>query len=123
MTIDLIPPNLPLLPPEEVRIEQVSAILYPDRRRVRVEVSITPFRERPNLEIVLRNGEGRVVSSASAVAVMNFRLAFTLHLRDRADPSPDYRATVTLYYDDPQAPQDERDAPLTDAPIAPSQSY
>lgn len=114
MTMDLIPPNLPLLPPEEVRIESVRALLYPDRRRVRVEVTLTPFRERPNLEIALLSGEGRTVSSANAVAVMNFRLAFTLHLRDSKAPAADFRARVTLYYDDPQTPQDEQEAPLTE---------
>lgn len=113
MTTDLIPPNLPLLPPEEVRIERVRATPYPDRRRVRVEVDLTPFRERPNLEIVLRNGEGNVVASASAVAVMTFRLAFTLHLRDTGDPTPDYRAVVILYYDDRQSAVDRCEVPLT----------
>lgn len=114
MTIDLIPPDLPLRPPEEVRIASVRAMLYPDRRRVRVEVTLTPFRERPNLEIALHNGTGQIVSSASAVAVMNFRLAFTLHLRGSDEPAPDYRARVTLYYDDIHSPQDEQETPLTE---------
>ncbi|MGQ9851442.1 MAG: hypothetical protein ACUVSU_15465 [Aggregatilineaceae bacterium] len=116
MNTELIPPNLPLLPPEEVRIESVRATLYPDRRRVRVEVDLTPFHERPNLEIVLRDAGGQVVSSASAVSVMHFRLAFTLHLREGGDPTPGYHTIVTLYYDDLQSPQDSYQAPLTDTP-------
>lgn len=105
-------PGLPLLPPEEVRIERVRAVPYADRRRVKVEVDITPFRERPNLEIAIRNSAGDTVAAASAVAVMAFHLAFTLHLRGDSDAGPGYEAVVLLYYDDPGLPQDRRQTPL-----------
>ena len=105
-------PNLPLLPPDEVRIERVRAVPYPDRRRVRVEVDVTPFRERPNLEIAIRNDAGKVVATTSVVAAMAFHLAFTLHLRDGGEAGPAYEVIVLLYYDDPLAPQDRRQVPL-----------
>ena len=105
-------PQLPLLPPDEVRIERVRAVPYPDRRRVRVEVDLTPFRERPNLEIAIRNAAGDIVATASAVAVMTFHLAFTLHLRGGGEAGPGYEAVVLLYYDDPRSPQDRCQTPL-----------
>lgn len=108
-------PGLPLLPPDEVRIERVRAALYPDRRRVRVEVDITPFRERPNLEIAIRNDAGKVVAATSVVAAMAFHLAFTLHLREGGEAGPGYESVVLLYYDDPLAPQDRHHAPLLPA--------
>lgn len=108
-------PGLPLLPPDQVRIEQVRAVPYPDRRRVRVEVEITPFRERPNLEIAISNQAGRAVATASAVDLMTFRTAFTLHLRGSDEAGPGYEVLVLLYYDDPLAPQDRYQAPLSPA--------
>lgn len=108
-------PGLPLLPPDQVRIERVRAVLYPDRRRVRVEVDITPFRERPNLEIAIRNDAGKVVAATSVVAAMAFHPAFTLHLREGGEAASGYEVVVLLYYDDPLAPQDRHQAPLSPA--------
>jgi hypothetical protein len=88
MSIDLILQNNDnLLPREEVRVERVKAAPYPDGRRVHVEVTVTPFRERPNLEITIINAGGKTVSSTSAIAIMNFRVTFTLHLRGVDDPA------------------------------------
>ncbi len=117
-------PGLPLLPPDEVRIERVRAVPYSDRRRVKVEVDITPFRERPNLEIAIRSDAGDMVATASAIDVMAFHLAFTLHLRDGGEVRPGYEVVVLLYYDDPLSPQDQRQAPLTpaDSPAGPDSS-
>ena len=108
-------PGLPLLPPDEVRIERVRAAPYADGRRVKVEVDITPFRERPNLEIAILSGTGDIVATASAIDVMAFHLAFTLHLRGGGDAGPGYEVVVLLYYDDPLAPQDRRQAPVAPA--------
>lgn len=110
-------PGLPLLPPNEVRIERVRAAPYPDGQRVKVEVDITPFRQRPNLEIAILSGTGDIVATASAIDVMAFHLAFTLHLRGGGDAGPGYEVIVLLYYDDPLAPQDRRQAPV--APVTP----
>ncbi|MCZ7538671.1 MAG: hypothetical protein M5U29_01865 [Anaerolineae bacterium] len=106
-------PGLPLLPPDQVRIERVRAMPYPDRRRIRVEVEVTPFRERPSLEIAICNQAGEVVATASAIDLMAFRVVFTLHLRDGGEAGPGYGVVVLLYYDDPLAPQDRHQAPLS----------
>lgn len=116
MTIDLILQNPNLLPRDEVRIERVTATPYPDRRRVKIEVDITPFREQPNLEISIRRADGLLAASSSVVAVMHFKVAFNLHLRGMDDPTGDYQVRVQLYYDDAAVPQDTRDTDLTIAP-------
>lgn len=114
MSMDLFLQNNPdLRPRDEVRLERVTASAFPDRLRVKIEVEITPFRERPNLEIALLDSVGRPVAEASAVAVMNFSVAFVLHIRGVDDPAGDYTARVQLYFDDAASPQDQRDAPLT----------
>ena len=100
-----------LRPREEVRIERVAAT-YPSHQRVKVEVVVTPFRERPNLEITIRDVDDQIVSSASVVALMNFNVAFNLHLRGIDEPTGDYAVQVQLYYDDVQVPQDMQVANL-----------
>jgi hypothetical protein len=112
MSIDLILQNNDnLLPRDEVRIESVKATPYPDGRRIHVEVTITPFRERPNLEIAILNAQEKVVSTA--IAIMSFRLALTMHLRGVTDPTGSYAVRVHLYYEDAATPQDTHTAALT----------
>ncbi len=68
------------MPRDEVRIENVTAAPYPDGRRVHVEITVTPFRERPNLEITITSSEGPPATT-SAIEIMDFRVSFNLHLR------------------------------------------
>ncbi len=68
--------NRNLLPRKDVRITGITATPYDDRRRVRVEIEITPFAERPNLDISIQNERGQVVASASAIAIMNLHCIY-----------------------------------------------
>lgn len=116
MNIELILPNNENLRPRpEVAVEQVNATFLPDGQRVRVEVSVTPFREQPNLVIVLADGSGQRYASANAVAIMNFRLAFVLHLRGTSPAPADLLCRVALYYDDPASAQSVREVAVTRA--------
>lgn len=113
MSIDLnILNNDNLAPRDEVILERVSTKPYPDGKRVRVEIDVTPFRERPNIEIEIAKPSSdhaaQSVAQASILATMNFRMAFTLHLRGIEDTNGDYTVRVTLYYDDIQAPTDQK---------------
>jgi len=94
-----------LQPRENVRIVQVKATPYPDGVRVRVEIHLTPFQERPSLEISARQVGGPVVAQMSVIETMIPTLEFTLHLRGEGDPSGAYVLTVDLYYDDYTNPQ------------------
>ncbi len=102
-----------LQPRDQVRIERVAATPYPDRRRVKVEIEVTPFRERPNLAIMLLDADDQPVASTSVIAIMHFQVAFNLHLRGTEDPTGSYTARVHLYYEDAGSPQDTCDATLT----------
>lgn len=113
MSIDLIlQNNRNLLPREEVRIERVAATPYPDGRRVHVDIAITPFRERPNLEMAILTRAGETAASTSAIAVMNTKVGFNLHLRGASDSDGDYTVRVALYYEDFNAPQDIHESAL-----------
>jgi len=101
-----------LVPREEVRIERVEAQVYDDQRRVKVAIQVTPFRERPNLEIVIRQAAGQPVATSSVIATMHFKMEFNLHLRGIENPAGDYTVQVVLYYDELTSPQDAQEIPL-----------
>jgi hypothetical protein len=85
------------LPPREVRITAVEARPAPDRQRVALLVTLTPFLEYPNLEVVLYRPDGTEERSLSVVGTMDRHLALTLHVKQ---PQPgEYRARIDLIHD------------------------
>lgn len=97
-------------PKDKIRIEEVRAMPYPDRYRVFVEVKVTPFRDRPNLILALRDLDGRIVTELSIIETMHSAMEFTMHLRNLPTPDPEgeYTLTVDLFYETKNPPQDQR---------------
>lgn len=95
-------------PREEVKIEELETVVYPDRFRVFIHIAVTPFMERPNLLITARNAENRVVSELSIIETMHFDMEFTMHLRNVQEPAGEYTLTADLYYETRHPPQDRR---------------
>ncbi len=84
------------LPPKEVRILAASAQPVPDGRRVALSITLTPFLEYPNLEVVLYRPDGAEERSLTVVGTMERDLLLTLHIRQ---PLPgDYRTQIDLIY-------------------------
>lgn len=85
------------LPPKEVRILAASAQPAPDGRRVALNITLTPFLEYPNLEVVLYRPDGAEERSLTIIGTMERDLMVTLHVKQ---PQPgDYRAQIDLIYD------------------------
>jgi hypothetical protein len=97
-------------PRDKVKIERVEARPYPDGWRVKVIVEVTPFQERPNLEIRLLSAAGQVISELSVIETMHRHMEFTIHIRGVASPAGQYVTNVDLYYGDREHPQDHREA-------------
>lgn len=97
-------------PKDQIRIEDVRAMPYPDRYRVFVEVKVTPFRDRPNLILALRDLDGRIITELSIIETMHASMEFTMHLRNLTTPDPagEYTLTVDLFYESKNPPQDQR---------------
>lgn len=91
---------------------------YPDGSRVRMELTITPFLERPNLEIFARKVDGPIVAEVSVIETMTPTLEFTLHIRGVDSLPGEYILRAELYYEDRQQPQDVREVAFTIAPEA-----
>ena len=86
---------------EDVRIEKLGLFLFEDLRRVQVGFALTPFRERPSLQVTITNPQGDEVSSLHVIESLDTNFSLTMHLRD-TEPSETYQVTVTLYYATPE---------------------
>ena len=88
-------------PREDVRIRQIGLFLYPDLRRLAFGIELTPFRERPSIEVNITNGEGKPAGSLHVIETMTPNFSLTMHLRDEAIANP-YVLTAVLYYSWPE---------------------
>jgi hypothetical protein len=87
--------------PEDVRVEQIGIYIHEDKRRVAVGVKMTPFRQRPSIEITLKNAHGETAATMTVIEALRPEISFTLHLRD-SNPTVEYETAVTLYYATPE---------------------
>lgn len=93
-------------PKHKVKIEDFRVDPYPDRFRVKVNLKLTPFQERPNLAITARRSDGLQVSDLDVIATMHYDNEFTMHIRGINNPAGDYTLTAELYYETRNPPQD-----------------
>ncbi|MCL4248810.1 MAG: hypothetical protein KJ065_11755 [Anaerolineae bacterium] len=108
MDIPIFPSTEAPKPREEVRIEALDIALYRDRMRVLVHIHVTPFMERPNLLIMVRDANDRLVGELNVIETMHNDMEFTLHLRGVTDPTGWYTAEVDLFYETRHPPLDTR---------------
>ncbi len=92
------PSEVPL-PPQDTRIQSLRIEPYPDGQRVRVYIEVTPFLQRPNLDLLIQNPSGEEAAQANIIESMVRHIELTMHLR-RSQPGK-YTLTAALYYRDP----------------------
>jgi len=86
------------LPPQEVRVVALLAEPWPDNsRRVRITLELTPFLERPDLEVSLIDEDDFEVSSLSIIESIDARMTFTMHIRREESKGP-YKLSVKIAY-------------------------
>jgi hypothetical protein len=110
MNIDFFETGDTPRPRDQIKIERLEAQPYSDGWRVKITIDVTPFQERPNLEIRVRSREDHPVAALSVIETMHRHMELTVHLRGVQSPVGEYVAEVDLYYDNPAAPQDRRTA-------------
>ena len=93
-----IPDQAPL-PPDQVRVVALSAAPWPDGRRVRLGVALTPFQQRPNLHLRILDERGREVAAMIVPQLLQTQIELTLHLR-QPDTAGQYTAAAYLAYPD-----------------------
>jgi hypothetical protein len=89
------PDEIPL-PPEEVRILNFTADPYPDGKRVRLFLELTPFQKKPSGDIIVIDPSDHQVASTSFVEAVTSKFEMTVHLR--AEKAGEFTAAATLYY-------------------------
>ena len=92
--------NLERTSPEETEIISLTAEPYQDGRRVHVNIEMSPFEKRPNLEAILTDSRGQILSTASFVEPMAWKLEFTLHIRSQPADGELTLETRLFYPDD-----------------------
>jgi hypothetical protein len=109
MDIPILPLGRAPKPREEVVIEALEVALYQDRMRVLIHVRVTPFLERPNLILSIRNANDRLMGELSIIETMHNDMEFTMHLRGvEGDPQGLYTVEADLFYESRNPPQDSR---------------
>ncbi len=91
---------------EDVRIKQLGLYLFEDRRRVAVGFDITPFLERPSIQVSIRDLQGKEVSSLHVIETLETNFSLTMHLRD-PEPQDTYEVSATLYYATPDTDRED----------------
>ncbi len=95
-------PDLVPKPREEVQIEHVSLSPYPDNRRVRVEIKITPFTpsDKPDLAISVQQPDGEEIASTHIIQTAQSAITLTIHLRQDPEINQPYTFQVDLFYEE-----------------------
>ncbi len=93
--------------PEETRILNLSVEPYPDAKRVRVNLELTPFLTRPHLDLVILDPSEKECATASIIEPMTWKQEFTVHLRTEKQVGK-YKLYMRLFY----PPCDEEDPKL-----------
>lgn len=84
-------------PPADVRFTELRVEPWPDGKRVRVHVSLTPFEQNPNLEALITDSANQEVAHASIIEIVDPRFVFTLHIRTHPVKGV-YTLTASLSY-------------------------
>ena len=84
---------------DKVRFNQLGLFVYEDGRRIAVGFDITPFQERPSIEVLVKNKDGLESSSLAIIETLDPQFNITMHLRD-SQPNNPYKIEATLYYPD-----------------------
>jgi hypothetical protein len=92
-------PNVERMEPAQTRLLDLKAEPYSDGKRLRVALELTPFKQRPDIEITLYDSTGQPAATASIVEPVAWKLEVTLHVR-APDPAGAYRLAASLAYAD-----------------------
>ncbi|MFC1997666.1 hypothetical protein ACFLXI_08705 [Chloroflexota bacterium] len=85
------------LPPKEVRIREFGVEPYPDGKRLRLTLELTPFLKPPSSEILITDLLGNQVASANIIETIDPKMQLTMHLRI-PDPRGTFTARVLIFY-------------------------
>ena len=86
---------------EEVRIKQIGLFIHDDLRRISFGLELTPFLERPSVQVTIHNGQGEPAGALTVIETMTPNFSLIIHLRD-GDITDPYELTAEIYYATPE---------------------
>jgi hypothetical protein len=108
LEIEFFDPGEVPLPPDEVGFRAFVAEPLADGRRVRLHLSVTPFQQRPSIEVEILGPDQQRVALTQIVEAVDVNMSLTMHLRGESGAG-EYLARASLYYP-PQPPVDQAEA-------------
>lgn len=93
---------------EDVRIKQIGIFVQEEGRRLNFGLELTPFLERPCIDVEISNSDGVWAGSLSVIETVTPNFSLVLHLRDREARDP-YHMRVVIYYTTPETERSEVD--------------
>ena len=82
---------------EDVRILRARIEVAPEGRRVAVDLELTPFIERPTIELRLINDRGEPAGLSNIIETLDRTLRMVMHMRDKK-PAEKYQLQARVYY-------------------------
>lgn len=82
---------------EDVRLKQLGLYVYEDGRRVAIGFNLTPFAERPSIDVTATNSAGQIAGSMTVIEALSPNFNLTMHLRDH-EPTEVYEIEAVVYY-------------------------
>lgn len=82
---------------EDVRIRDMQLEVSPEGRRVAVDFDITPFIERPSIQLFVVNASGEKAGSLTVIETLDNKFGLVIHLRDK-EPTETYEIHAHVYY-------------------------
>jgi hypothetical protein len=92
------PSDLPRAP-NEVKIRDMQLKPYPDGRRLRVLLELTPFEQPPDLSLQVLDQAGEQVADLDIIAAHQNMLGLTVHLRGPA-PKGQFSIQASVRYEE-----------------------
>jgi hypothetical protein len=91
-------PNIVRYPPAEIHLLDLRADSDPDNKHLWVTLELTPFQQRPDIEIDLADSDGIKVASASIIEPLGWKLELNLHIRKTGPANGKYTLAASLSY-------------------------
>jgi hypothetical protein len=87
--------------PADTRLLNIHAVPHSEGKRLKIGLDLTPFQQKPYIDLTLLDSSGKLVASTSIVEPVNWNLELNLHIR-KFFPSHNgsYKLRVVISYPD-----------------------
>jgi hypothetical protein len=108
MDLNFVDPSEAPVPPEELQLKAMKVEPFPDQRRIKVRLELSPFQQRPTLVVAILDKEDQKVATTSIIESIDNVLEFTMHLPGKAPPGQ-YRLRAAAGYEEEEEPVDVKE--------------